>query len=201
MVFSTSYYAGTNAHTHYYPTAPLSTVNPTSGMGNGYGYLAVTVTTTIVGHAEWVANCPSCYNCRCGTYDYAVGYPGIYWVSDHGLVVQNGATSLHGPTVAYNHWMTSNAAYAYYFTTLDYHNAYGGTIYSNDMALPFAGKFDLSGTWTAGEDHLSHEFGTAADTDSVPQANVSAFLGYCTYYLAVDARQEPNGSLHCRWPN
>jgi hypothetical protein len=198
VALSTNYYAGTNAHTHYSPSAPLSTVTPSSGRTNSSGYLQVTIATTIVGHAEWAAVCPI-NGGNCGTYNYAVGIAGIYWASDHGIWSQNGAKAIHGNSVSYNHWMTTTSAYAYYYTTLSYQRAHPGLVYSNDMSLPFGGKFDLNGTWTAGESHLSHDWGTAADTDSIPQSYVAEFLGYCKDNLAIDMRQEANGSLHCRW--
>jgi len=69
------------------------------------------------------------------------------------------------------------------------------------MSLPFGGKFDLLGTWSAGEEHLSHGEGTAADTNNIPPAYREEFLRYCRAHgpTPVDAREEPNGSLHCRW--
>lgn len=194
---STSYYAGTNAHTHYSPSAPLSTVNPSSGVTDASGNLQVVISTTIVGHAEWAACCNAYGNC--GTYDYAVGIAGIYWVSDHGIWIQNGEKAIHGNSVAYNHWMTSTAALGYYYATLDYQAQHPGLVYSNDMSLPFGGKFDLLGTWTVGEDHVSHDEGTAADTNNIPVAYRDEFRLYCKNRGAVDYREEPNGSLHCRW--
>ena len=195
---STSYYAGTNGHYHNFPSAPLSTVNPSSGTTDASGYLQVTVATTIVGHAEWVVNCPVGGG-RCGTLEYAVGIAGIYWVSDHGIWIQCGQKWIHGDNVVYNHWMTTTAAYGYYYATLDYQAQHPGLVYSNDMSLPFGGKFDLLGTWTAAESHLSHDGGTAADTNNIPPAYRNEFLVYCANRGTIDAREEPNGSLHCRW--
>lgn len=187
------YYPNTNAHTHNSPGAPLSTLQPSSGYTNSSGYLQVTLTPTIVGHAEYIQTCAY----YCTNYQYAVGIAGIYWVSDHGIWNQVGAKAIHGGSVSYNHWMTSNAAYGIYDTTVAYQTMYPGLVDSNDMSLPFGGKFDLNGDWNS--PHLAHDWGTAADIDDIPQANVDEFLRLCSLNHAVDARQESNGSLHCRW--
>ncbi len=120
------YYPNTNYHTHDSPSAPLSTVTPSSGTTNDSGYLQVTLATTIVGHAEYLQ---SCTYYACTTYQYAVGAAGIYWNSDHGIWIQNGQTAIHGNTVTANHWMTSNAAYGYYDTTVAYQSVYPGQVY------------------------------------------------------------------------
>lgn len=190
------YYPNTAAHTHDSPPAPLSGVNPSSGTTNSSGYLQFTLSTTIVGHAEYLY---SCTYYICSTFQYAVGFAGIYWASDHGIWIQNGATAIHGNSVAYNHWITTNAGYGIYNTTVAYQSQFPGLVYSNDMGLPFGGKFDIYANWM--QPHISHDWGTAADIDSIPQANVGIFLGYCQAYGAIDTRQESNGSLHCRWSN
>jgi len=152
-----------------------------------------------VGQAEWATTCA--LGGGCGNYYYAVGVT-IYWVSDHGIWFHTGAREIHGNSVNYNHWMRTDPAYAYYYATLDYQAAHPdhGLVWSNDMSLPFGGKFDLLGTWSAGEEHLSHGEGTAADTNNIPPQYREEFLYYCSlYHRIADTRIESNGSLHCRW--
>ena len=143
LTFSTHYYSGTNAHTHYSPTAPLSGITA-SCVTDSTGHCPVTVTTTIVGHAEYAEACAT----TCGDMDYAVGVP-IYWVSDHGVWTFVGATAAHGSSTNYNHWMTSNAAYGIYNATVLYQASYPGLVQSNDMSLPYGGKFDLNSDWAS----------------------------------------------------
>jgi hypothetical protein len=191
-----AYYPNTNAHTHNSPGAPLSTATPSSGYTGSDGGLHFILATTIVGHAEYLEGC-TYY--ACDVYQYAVGGAGIYWVSDHGIWIQNGAKAIHGNSVSYNHWMTSNAAYGIYNTTVAYQGQYPGLVYSNDMSLPYGGRFDLNANWV--EPHTSsHDLGLSADIDNIPQGNVNTFFMWCQRKGAVDWRQEPNGSPHCRWP-
>lgn len=114
LYFYTGYYSGTNAHTHYSPTAPFSGIT-SSCVTDASGHCTVTVTTTIVGHAEFAEACAY----FCGYYYYAVGVP-IYYVSTHGVWTFVGATAAHGNSTDDNHWMTSNAAYGIYNATVLY---------------------------------------------------------------------------------
>ena len=191
---SANYYYGTNAHTHSSPAPPLSTVTPSSGYTNSSGYLQVTLATAIVGHAE---DLESCTYYTCSYFQYAVGVAGIYWVAPLGVWIQNGAKPIHGNSVSYNHWMTTNAGTGIYNTTVAYEVDYPGLVYSNDMSLAFGGKFDINADWAS--PHINHDDGTAADIDYIPSGNVSDFLGYCEHFGAVDYRLEANGSIHCRW--
>lgn len=134
---TTGYYAGTNEHTHYSIPPPVSTITPSSGYTNSSGYLQVTLATTIVGQAEYAESC-TYYTCT--VFQYAVGVAGIYWVSDHGIWTQNGATPIHGNSVAYNHWMTSNSAYEYYYTTVAYQQTYPGLVFVERHVASLWGK-------------------------------------------------------------
>lgn len=138
LSFYTGYYSGTNAHTHYSPTAPLSAIT-SSCVTNSSGYCPITITTTTVGHAEFAQACPA--GGTCGLYQYAVGVT-IYYVSTDGIWTFNGQTSGHGNSVSYNHWMTSNAAYGIYNATVLYQTYYPGLVTANDMSLPFGGVYD-----------------------------------------------------------
>ncbi len=82
VTLSTGYYADTNAHTAAYHSgsAPLTSVSPTSLNTGASGYASATITTTNVGHAEYLRVCTS----TCTRLEYAVGHT-IYWVSDHGI--------------------------------------------------------------------------------------------------------------------
>jgi len=140
----------------------------------------------------------------CDYIDYAVGY-NIYWVSDHGIWTLTGARVEHGNSVNYNHWMTSNAAYGIYDTTVDYQAAHPGLVLANDMALPFGGKFDINGGW-ATNFHSNHDMGTSVDINGIPIANEVQFTDLCKIiHFAADARVEVNAvtgarHIHCRWP-
>jgi hypothetical protein len=122
----------------------------------------------------------------------------IYYVSDHGIWTLVGATSAHGGSTAYNHWMTSNAAYGIYNATVAYQQTYPGLVQANDMSLPYGGLFDIYGNWTA--PHKDHWYGTAADIDGITgSSEVSAFLTACQNAGSDYFVQETNLSLHCHW--
>lgn len=188
---STGYYADTNAHTasQHSGSSPLSTVSPSSGSTGSSG-LAFTHTTTIIGHAEYIRVCAPGV---CTDYNYAVGYT-IYYVSDHGIWSHVGATSQHGSSTAYNHWMTTAAATGIYNATLDYQaNVNPALVAANDMSLPFGGKFDINGSWSG--DHSSHFFGTDVDINGT----LDSFMSYCTAQGAIYTVKHAPGNLHCRW--
>jgi hypothetical protein len=185
-------YYNTNGHFHN-TSRPYSTVSPTSGNTGGSGYVPVTLTTKIIGQAETAFACAY----TCGYFDYAVGYGDIYWTDNAIFTLVGGNTTNHGDNT-FNHWMMSDAAYAIYYTCGDYIAASGAaSCVLNDMALPFGGKFDINQNWTS--PHITHDRGRAVDINSVPPGNVAQFLGFCTAHGAVEALQEANGSLHCRF--
>ena len=194
VTISTNYYADTNAHTaaQHAGSSPLSTVSPSSG-NTGTTGLPFTHTTTIVGHAEYIRVCAS--GGTCTNSNYAVGYT-IYYVNDHGIWTLNGARVEHGNSTAYNHWMTTNAAYGLYYATLDYQaNVDPALVAVNDMSLTFGGKFDINGSWSG--DHVAHYYGTDVDINYTQDS----FMSYCTARGANYTVKHAPGNLHCRWPN
>lgn len=191
MAVATGYYINTNAHTEsqHSGSAPLSTVSPTSFNTGEDGYQDVTLTTTVVGHAEYIRACASV----CKDFDYAVGDT-LYWVSDHGIWTHVGARPEHGSSVNYNHWMKTYPAYQFYCSTLDYQAKYPGLVADNDMSLQFGGYFDVNGYWTYGA-HASHRTGADVDINGTNDD----FLNYCLDYGATFVTKHGPGNLHCRW--
>jgi len=201
MYLTPATYAGTNAHTHYSPAALKSAVSPSSCTTGSGGYCTVSINTTPVGQAEYVTITCSAPCAGTAKFQYAVGVT-IYYVSAHGIWTLNGQTAIHGNSTAYNHWMTTNAAYGIYNATVMYQTSYPGLVLANDMSLPFGGMFDLNGAWTLAAGHKSHQFGLDADIDGISgTAQVAAFLAACKAKGSNYWKQETNGSLHCHWPD
>jgi hypothetical protein len=197
MTLTTSYFANTNGHFHESIGHPYSSISPAYVESGGNGYAPVTLTTSIIGQAEQITVC-AVVSGLCSKFQYAVGYT-VYWNAHSDLWTQvGGNTTNHGDNT-FNHWMTSNSAVGFYNASKDYQNKHAGLILSNDMALPFAGKFDLNDNWTS--PHITHDHGTAADINGIPSANWSEFLQDCVNRGAIEAISETNSSLHCRWSN
>lgn len=175
---------GSNAHFHGTgpsgSTDPVSSAQPSSGTANSSGQFSFYLDTTKVGQEEVV-------DVSCGSNPvpyfgyYAVGYGDVYY-NDHPTIwIKTGATAAHG-SVYYNRYMQTAAAYDLYNATNDYFTSHPGVtqLCTNDMALPFGGKFDIEATaktpkpWMS--PHAVHDRGTAADvggpgSGSCPLAN------------------------------
>ena len=115
----------------------------------------------------------------------------------------------HGSTL-YNRYMMSYAAYGLYNATLDYFGIHPGVtqICTNDMALPFGGKFDIYRNWQS--PHFEHDRGTAVDVAGptsgqcpVPnQVNLADFLESCITFGAIRRYSIAEGNhAHCNWAN
>lgn len=110
--------------------------------------------------------------------------------------------------------MMSNPAYGLYNASLDYLASHSGQqrVCTNDMALPFGGKFDIQALagnpWKS--PHASHDRGTAADVAGPGSAqcpdsyevNVSQFLNTCIARGALTQYSiNENNHAHCNWAN
>ncbi len=180
----------TNAHLHSYPYPPTSTLycinsyqcaSPYYGQTiyantSNVGFVPFNVCGSLVGQAEYLANTGTAGS----TYsDYAIGYTDLHY-NDHPEIwvriggSETGGGTNHGSTY-YNRYMTSNAAYGLYYATYQYllNNPGITHLCTNDMALPFGGKFDICNApglctnpvtyapWAS--PHSQHDRGTAAD--------------------------------------
>jgi hypothetical protein len=152
------------------------------------GYIQVRIRTTKVGQAEshWIYD-PSY---RYSYFDYVVGYNDVYYNNHEEIWKRIGGDDTGGGTghgsTHYNRYMMSVPAYGLYYATLDYLDAHPGQqkVCTNDMALPFGGKFDTNRNWTS--PHTAHDRGTAVDVaGSSPQCpdayevNVAQFVDAC----------------------
>jgi hypothetical protein len=216
----TGYFTATNADFHgddpSSPIAPYSTISPSSGTADSSGNFSFFLTTTIIGQAEWLTlSCGD--NPDPADYGWAVGYGDVYY-NDHPDIwikiggSDTGGDSGHG-TTAYNRYMqlydpNSGPAYGLYYATIEYLNNHPGVnqVCTNDMALPFGGKFDIHKDWTT--PHIAHDRGTAADvagpnSAQCPVANrvvISDFINACIDNGAVAANSIPEGNhAHCNW--
>lgn len=206
-------YVYTNAHLHDSPSHPFSSVSPTSGYADGNGVFNLTLTTTLIGQAEFLyITCSNAAGQVNAIANYAVGYNDVYY-NDHPAIwlkiggSDTGGGTGHG-TTAYNRYMMTSAAYGLYYATYDYFNNHPGVtqLCTNDMALPFGGKFDIQDTWAS--PHLSHDRGTAADvagpgSGQCPATNqvvISDFLASCVRNGASAAHSVAEGNhAHCNW--
>ena len=233
----TGLYLYTNAHFHDDINHPWSGVGcvdsfqcndfiPWFVYGNTTwkGSIHIKMLTTKVGQAEAIGGDTYPY----GGYfddalDYVVGYNDIYY-NHHPEIwhptggTDTGANTGHGST-DYNWWMMSTPAYGLYYTTQDYLLSHPGQqrVCTNDMALPFGGKFDIcalpgtpgcSGTKPWESPQTSHDRGTAADVagpggfqcPSAYQVNVSQFLIACIARGALFQNSIAHGNhAHCNW--
>jgi hypothetical protein len=207
----------TNGHFHDSAAHPWSSSSPQNAWDqNGTGSVTVNLNTTIIGQAEGVD--VTCYDVYGNpiplSFNFGVGYP-LNYNDDHGIwVLVGGNTTNHGDN-SYDHWMTTNAAYGIYYATQEYQTNHPeqGLVAANDQGLPFGGKFDINDRWDKDTQHVSHDWGTAADirgnggANGIPRDNSNAdqeeFRRYCQDFQAVDTRIEfvgtPNQHIHCRW--
>jgi len=192
-------YPGSNAHFHGTgpsgSTEPVSTLQPSSGVADGNGDFSFYLNSTLIGQAElFILECgggPYSY------YNYGVGYGDVYYNDHPNIWIKTGETTAHG-SVSYNHYMqlytpTTGPAWDLWDATYDYLSTHPGVTHvcTNDMALPFGGKFDIEATATIPKPwvspHISHDRGTAADvagpgSGSCPLANqvaVNDFIASC----------------------
>lgn len=215
MRLFTVVYLYTNGHFHDSVSHPWSTVTPTEGTSDGAGNLYITLHTTRVGQAE-LLGVEDVFHDLFGFYGYAVGYGDIYW-NDHPELwdrvggTDTGADTGHGST-AYNHWMEINAAWGIYYTSTDYLSAHPeqGRLCMNDMALPFAGKFDITQNWNS--PHGEHDRGKAVDVgdassgqcavygSGIPLANRVEFRQMCINRGAISGLSYlETAHVHCGW--
>ena len=112
---------------------------------------------------------------------------------------------MHGDNT-FNHWMEQTSAYYLFYTTMLYLQNHEGheKICTNDMALPFAGKFDIHRTWLS--PHFEHDRGDSVDVAGPGamqcpnnyEVNVQEFLLACGANSAVRLIDEGNHA-HCGW--
>ncbi len=220
----TVYYPYTNAHLHEssgHPRSSMVCVNPglcspssgqwIAGNTGASGYLGVYIITTLIGQAEYVWGM-SAYGT--GYSNYAVGYGDVHY-NDHPEIwmriggTDTGGGTGHGTTY-YNRYMMINPAYGLYYATYDYLALHPGQtkVCTNDMALPYGGKFDINQNWTS--PHAAHDRGTAVDVAGPGSAqcpdnyevNVADFLVRCVARGALSAYSVPEGNhVHCNWAN
>lgn len=208
-------YLFTNSHFHYIPVPPVTSVTPYGQYTDSTGAFTITLATTLVGRAEALF-----LECSYGgatvyvSANYAVGYSDLYynhhpeiWVTIGGD--DTGGGTLHGST-DYNRYMRSGLAYGLYYATQSYLAAHSGVsrICTNDMALPFGGKFDINRTWSS--PHSQHDRGTAADVAATGTAQCANAGGEGVDIVDFRARCIANGALttysflegnhvHCGW--
>jgi len=206
-------YVYTNAHFHDDPSHPFSSVNPDFGYTDASGRFAYTFSTTLIGQAEFIyVGCSAAGGDLWTQFDHAVGYNDVYY-NDHPEIwhriggTDTGANTGHGSTY-YNRYMMTNAAYGLYYATQDYLAEHPGQqkVCTNDMALPFGGKFDIGRNWRS--PHSSHDRGTAADVaGSSPQCpdeyevtDLTGFVQKCVQRGALAAHSfVEGGHAHCNW--
>src|SRR6266404_4616970 len=203
----------TNSHLHDNSSHPVSSASPYYGYGDVNGVFNFTLATTLIGQAEFLSvTCSNANGQASGTANYAVGYNDVYY-NDHPDIwlkiggSDTGGDSGHG-TTANIRYMMSSAAYGLYYSTYTYFANHSGVtqICTNDMALPFGGKFDIQQTWAS--PHASHDRGTAADvagpgSGQCPAANqviVADFLAACVANGASAASSvNETNHAHCNW--
>ncbi len=161
ITMSTGAYVGSGGHFHGNSdsaTEPVSSVSPTSTTADSNGIWSVTLTTTLVGQAEvLLITCSNGVGTLNASANYAVGYNDVYYADYPDIWIKIGGTDTgvdtgHGSTF-YNRYMqvlppgilNSGPAYGLYNATLSYFSNHPGVsqVCTNDMALPFGGKFDI----------------------------------------------------------
>ncbi len=157
----------------------------------------------MVGHDEYLNACAAV----CSGYSYSVGWTDIYWVEEKAEWIHVGERPEHMNSNAYNHWMTSNAAYGIWYTAAEFLRRYPsqGRIAVNDMALPRGGLFDISGGWEPS--HWEHNRGKAVDVRvasglyAIPDSRANEFVSICVAMGAMYGQVEANPlHIHCQWP-
>jgi hypothetical protein len=226
--FSNGVYFYSNAHYHGpVGTEPVSTSTPSSGYADSSGNFSVTLTTTKVGQEEYQAtSCSINGYTAYGNQDFAVGYGDVYY-TDQPIWVKIGGSDTGGGTnhgtTAYNHYLTTSAAYDLYYASEDYLTANPSItqLCTNDMALYIGGKFDICNTlglctnsdgspkvvpWTS--PHSQHDRGTAADVAATGTGqctnaggsgvNVAQFINDCLNHGGYMAYSFNEGNhAHC----
>src|SRR5487761_1988075 len=227
ITMATTVYVGTNAHFHgasNSSTEPISSVSPTSTTANSNGVWSVTLNTTLIGQAEaLLITCSNGIGTLNASATDAVGYGDVYYNEHPSIWIDiggsnTGADTGHGST-AYNRYMQvtsivngTGPAYGPYNATNSYFSNHPGVsqVCTNDMALPFGGKFDIQALtgnpWAS--PHSSHDRGTAADiagpgTAQCPSANqvvIGDFIDACVTNGAIRANSiiEANHA-HCQF--
>lgn len=153
-----------------------------SGNTGTIGYIALSLTTGRVSQAEKIT---ATSNGGGSSLDYVVGWTDIYYNHHPEIWMPIGGSDTGGgtghSTTDFNRWMMSSPAYGLYYATLDYlaDHPGQGKICTNDMALPFGGKFDINKTWAT--PHTSHDRGTAAD--------IAATANQCLQQYVVDVAE------------
>ncbi|MBZ5728471.1 MAG: hypothetical protein LAP87_26250 [Acidobacteriia bacterium] len=245
MTLEVAAYTNTNAHYHgpsdsSHPRSTMTCVTswqctPSSGTSiNGntlwVGSLGVDVRGSLVGQAEriYVSNPYGSVTTNC-----AVGYTDLYYNDHPEIWVRIGGTDTgvntgHGVTY-YNRYMTYDSAVGLYYASQEYLVAHMeiSKICTNDMALPFGGKFDIcpfSGIpgcpavtpWAS--PHASHDRGTAADVAGTGSTqcsnyggsgvNISEFIARCVAHGAYSTYSiNESNHAHCQfsdpnvWPH
>jgi hypothetical protein len=193
------------------PTGPWTNGTLTNLITGPSGTTTFYLRSSQVGQQEVVVACPQRWDGICGTTNVIVGYQDIYYVEEKPEWVHVGFTSEHGGSNAFNHWMTSNAAYMIWYTTTNFRAQFPdvGRIAINDMSLPFGGIFDLKQNWQGS--HFNHSRGTSVDVrnnggpNSVPHAHTRRFMDGCGWFGATIVLLEDeygsNRHIHCQWPN
>lgn len=208
-------YLYTNSHLHSSPLPLNSTVSPYEQYTDYWGAFTISLTTTLVGQAEVLF-----LSCSYGgvtvnvSENYAVGYNDVYYNHHPEIWAKiggddTGGGTQHGST-DYNRYMKSGPAYGLYYATQSYLAAHPGVqrICTNDMALPFGGKFDINRTWTS--PHSQHDRGTAADVAATGSAQCSNAGGTGVDIIDFRNRCIAEGALaqysflevnhvHCGW--
>lgn len=240
----TGVYTNTNAHYHNTnrPWSSFACADPLQCSPSGGQYVSANTTwkgsvevwiaTTIVGQAEFI------YASASGGsdfLDFVVGYNDLYYNDHPEIWMRTGGTDTgvntgHGSTY-YNRYMQADPithtgpAYGLYYATLEYLAQHPGQqrICTNDMALPFGGKFDICAINGGGKPecqyqnkpwqspHTAHDRGTAVDvagpgsSQCLPDAyevNVSDFIQRCVNNGANSQYSVPEGNhAHCNWAN
>ncbi|HEX3880725.1 MAG TPA: hypothetical protein VHW24_27275 [Bryobacteraceae bacterium] len=206
-------YHQTNAHLHDSSSHPFSSASPGSGYADSNGVFSFTLVDTLIGQAEFISiTCSNQAGQVTGQFNYAVGYNDVYYNDHPDIWIKIGGDDTGGGTghgtTAYNRYMTSSAAYGLYNATYTYFGTHPGVsqLCTNDMTLPFGGKFDISDTWAS--PHISHDRGTAGDvagpgSSQCPASNqvvISDFIAACVANGANATHSIPEGNhAHCNW--
>ncbi|MBI2685896.1 MAG: hypothetical protein HYX27_06250 [Acidobacteria bacterium] len=171
-------YLNTNAHFHDDVYHAMSSVTPTTQYADSGGNFTITLATSLVAQAEILfINCTYGPSTFYGSYNYAVGYNDVYYADAPSVWVKIGGSDTGGGTghgtTAYNRYLKTAAGDGLYAATVSYISTHPGVsqICTNDMALPFGGKFDINRNWTS--PHSQHDRGTAADVAGTGSAQCS----------------------------
>jgi len=170
-------YTNSNAHFHTDgPTRPRSRLSTQSGGPFNSSVISLTTDalsgqtpiyaqTTDTGQQEIVLACATASPLPCASLNYWVGYQDLYYVAARSQWILIGGNRTGHGNDDFNHYMTSNAAYALLATTDQYLAAHPeqGTIAVNDMSLPFGGRFDIEAGNRWRNPHIRHMTGRSVD--------------------------------------